>query len=347
MDRRHKSSPAGGDGAERSAATEGANRGFPRARQAPFVCSQGLASTSPSGAGFSLDRRALLGAAGALAIAACTRSPTEAAPAPPAAPESFDLSALEARDGGRLGFAAKDMGTGRVLAWRGEERFVYCSTFKMYLAAATLLRVQAGQERLDRMIPITGADMVNHAPVTEPAIGASLSVEALMKGTVEVSDNPAANLLLKAMGGLEPMRAFYRGIGDPTTRVDRFEPEMNRLDGDKDTILPLRSLANLQTLLVDADTPLSEASKALLLGWMLDSPTGVARIKAGVPAGWRVAHKTGTGGYGPTNDIGVLYPPSGAPVIVAAYYHAASDDPKNEAVIAEATRLALAELGRA
>jgi hypothetical protein len=47
---------------------------------------------------------------------------------------------------------------------------------------------------------------------------------------------------------------------------------------------------------------------------MFDSPTGMRRIKAGVPDGWRVAHKTGTGGYGPTNDIGVLYPPSGAPV---------------------------------
>ena len=291
-----------------------------------------------------MNRRGFLSATAAFAVAACGRTGSVAAADP--GPERFDLSGLETREGGRLGFAAKDMGTGRVLASRGEERFVYCSTFKMYLAAATLMRVQAGEERLDRMIPIARADMINHAPITEPAIGSSLSVEALMKGTVEVSDNPAANILLKAMGGLEPMQAFYRGIGDATTRVDRFEPEMNRLDGDKDTIQPLQSLANLQTLLIDADTPLSETSRALLLQWMFDSPTGMRRIKAGVPEGWRVAHKTGTGGYGPTNDIGVLYPPSGAPVIVAAYYHAVSDDPKNEAVIAEATRMALAELGR-
>ena len=296
-----------------------------------------------------MDRRTVLAALGGLGLIGCVREGEAAtvAPSVPAVPEPFDLSALETREGGRLGFAAKDMGTGRVIAWRGDERFVYCSTFKMYLAAATLLRVQAGQERLDRMIPVTRADMVSHAPVTEPAIGSSLSVEALMKGTVEVSDNPAANLLLTAMGGIEPMQAFYRGIGDATTRADRFEPEMNRLDGDKDTILPLQSVANIQRLLIDADTPLSADYKALVLKWMTDTPTGMARIKAGVPAGWTVAHKTGTGGYGPTNDIGVLYPPNGAPVIVAAYYHAASDDPKNEAVIAEATRLALAELGRA
>jgi beta-lactamase class A len=286
-----------------------------------------------------------LGSLGLIGCAPDTDAP--AAPVNASTPESFDLSALETREGGRLGFVAKDMASGRVLAWRGEERFVYCSTFKMYLAAATLLRVQAGEERRDRMIPVSRADMTHHAPVTEPAIGASLSVEALMKGTVEVSDNPAANLLLKAMGGIESMQAFYRGLGDVTTRAGRFEPEMNRLDGDKDTILPLQSAANIERLFLDPATPLSAEHKALLLKWMVDTPTGMARIKAGVPAGWTVAHKTGTGGYGPTNDIGVLYPPSGAPVVVAAYYHAAGDDPKNEAVIAEATRLALSELGRA
>lgn len=299
---------------------------------------------------FGADRRSVLTGLGALGLVGCGPEASSAASEirqTPATIGEIDLSALEARDGGRLGFVAHDTGSGRRLAWRGGERFVYCSTFKMFLAAATFLRVQAGEERLDRQIPITAADMIHHAPVTEPAVGGSLSVATLMKGTVEVSDNPAANLLLKAMGGLEPMRAFYRSLGDDSTTVDRFEPEMNRLDGDKDTITPLSSAANLKRLLIDADTPLSADHKATLLRWMTDSPTGANRIKAGVPAGWTVAHKTGTGGYGPTNDIGVLYPPTGDPVIVAAYYHAtpASSADANEAVIAEATRLALKALG--
>jgi len=294
-----------------------------------------------------VDRRGVLAGLSAVPFVGCGR-PAGAA-AHPSQPEAFDLSGLEARDGARLGFVAHDLASGRLLSWRGDERFVYCSTFKMFLAAATFVRVQAGDERLDRQVPITRADMVNHAPVTEPAIGTSLSVQALMQGTVEVSDNPAANLLLNAMGGLEPMRAFYRSIGDSDTRVDRFEPEMNGLDGEKDTIRPLQSAANLKRLLVDAGTPLTTEHKAMLLGWMSDTPTGPNRIKAGLPAGWVVAHKTGTGGYGPTNDIGVLFPPTGEPVIVAAYNHAtrSSSDAANEAVIADATRMALTELGRA
>lgn len=295
------------------------------------------------------DRRTVLAGLGALGLMGCAPKGDAASPVALPAPEAFDLSALEQAHGGRMGFFAHDLGTGRQLTARGDERFVYCSTFKMYLSAATLMRVQAGGEQLDRAIPITRADMLDHAPVTEPAVGSTLSVEQLMKATTEVSDNPAANLLLKAMGGLEAMQAFYRGIADASTRVDRFEPEMNRLDGDKDTITPAQSAANIHRLFIDPATPLSADSKALLLGWMFASPTGADRLKAGVPAGWRVAHKTGTGGYGPTNDIGILYPPSGDPVIVAAYYHATPEttDVQNAAVIAQATRLALTALGRA
>lgn len=301
------------------------------------------------------DRRSVLTGLGALGVMGCSQQSTpETGPREqPArslarAPiEAIDLSALETRNGGRLGFVAMDMSNGRTLGSRADERFIYCSTFKMYLAAATLIRIQDGRETLDRQVPVTAADMINHAPVTEPAIGSSLSVERLMQAIVEVSDNPGANLLLKAGGGLEAMQAFYRSLGDDSTRVDRFEPEMNRLDGEKDTITPAASVQNLQRLFVAADSPLTAESRDRLLGWMFASPTGPDRLKAGVPAGWRVAHKTGTGGYGPTNDIGLLYPPTGAPVIVAAYYHATrrTTPEANDAVIAEATRITLKAFG--
>lgn len=287
------------------------------------------------------DRRSVLTGLGALGVMGCSPLVGETLSF------SREMQALEARHGGRLGLALST--GGRRFAYRPDERFVYCSTFKMYLAAATLLRVQTGEERLDRAIPVTQADMVNHAPVTEPAIGGTLTIEQLMKGTVEVSDNPAANILIRELGGLDALRAFYRGIGDTDTRVDRLEPEMNRLDGDKDTITPVQSVANIHRLLVSSDTPLSAGSKSLLMRWLVDTPTGMGRIKAGVPAGWTVAHKTGTGGYGPVNDIGVLYPPTGDPIVMAVYFHATreSTDAQREAVIADATRIALAALGHA
>lgn len=298
---------------------------------------------------FGADRRSVLTGLGALGLIGCSRRPEAVATdVIPTTSLAVDFAPLEARHGGRLGLSAFVPGGNRV-DWRASERFVYCSTFKMYLAAATLERVQRGEERLDRTVAVTRADMVNHAPVTEPAIGSSLSIETLCKAVVEVSDNPAANILIRELGGIDALRAWYRSIGDQSTTVDRLEPMMNRLDGDKDTITPGQSAANLHRLLIADDTPLTAENKALLLRWMFDSPTGAARIKAGVPAGYRVAHKTGTGAYGPTNDIGVVYPQNAAPVIIAVYYHgvSASTGAQNEAVIADATRMALAALGHA
>lgn len=294
------------------------------------------------------DRRSVLTGLGAIALGGCDR--------PPASPGSeirqtpgaweVDLSALETANGGRIGLCADD---GNMASWRAHERFNYCSTFKAFLATATLERVQRGEERLDRAIPVTAADIVFHAPVTEPAVGSTLTIEQLCKAIVEVSDNPGANILIRELGGIDAFRAWYRSIGDQSTTVDRLEPTMNRKDGDKDTITPSQAVANLGQVFgsVAVRPRLEEPMLARLRGWMIDSPTGANRIKAGVPAGWTVAHKTGTGGTGQTNDIGVIQPPSGDPVRIAVYYEAPSglSADRRDAVIAEAARLALKRLG--
>jgi beta-lactamase class A len=59
-----------------------------------------------------------------------------------------------------------------------------------------------------------------------------------------------------------------------------------------------------------------------------------------------VAHKTGTGAMGATNDIGVMWPPDGAPVVIAVYYAEAArgSAAARDAVLAEAAAIALRAL---
>lgn len=261
--------------------------------------------------------------------------------------DALDLAALEARHGGRLGVCAGI--DGRRAGWRADERFAYASTFKLFLAACVLERVQRGRERLDRAIPVRERDMVSHAPVTGPAVGSTLTVEALCRATVETSDNPAANILLRELGGLEVFQAWYRGIGDEVTRVDRYETALNSaLPGDpRDTTTPRQAVANLHRVLLDG--LLAPDTLELLQTWLLETTTGKARIRAGVPDGWRVAHKTGTGARNSYNNIGLAWPPSGPPVAIAVYYTGARDatSAQLDAVVAEATRMALEALVRA
>ena len=61
-------------------------------------------------------------------------------------------------------------------------------------------RVQRDEEQLDRAVPVVRRDMIPHAPVTEKAIGRTLTIRQLMQAAVEVSDNPAANILIRENG---------------------------------------------------------------------------------------------------------------------------------------------------
>jgi beta-lactamase class A len=296
--------------------------------------------------GVGFDRRTLIGGAGALALAGCY--PRREEPQAEEQPRDFFLSDLEGRHGGRLGVAALDVGSGRRVLWRGQERFPFCSTFKAFLAAATLERVQREEERLDRPVRIVPSDMIPHAPVTAKAVGRTLTIRQLMQATVEVSDNPAANILIREMGGIAVWRQWWPTFGDTTTVISRLEPDLNTaLPNDpRDTCLPEQTLANIREMAFsDRLTPEHDA---MLNGWLLASPTGPGRLKAAAPQGWSVAHKTGTGANGTANDVGMLTPISGSPVVMAVYFTGATDatDAQRDAVIAEGARRALKALGR-
>jgi beta-lactamase class A len=226
---------------------------------------------------------------------------------------------IEASVGGRLGVAALDTASGALAGHRLDERFPMCSTFKVLAAALALARVDAGQERLDRRVAVAPTDLLEWAPVARRYVGASMSVAELCEAAVTVSDNTAANLLLAAIGGPAAVTAFLRRIGDATTRLDRNEPTLNEArPGDpRDTSTPRAMARTLRTLALGST--LSDAGRARWLQWMTANTTGAKRLRAGVPSDWRVADKTGTGRLGTTNDIGLLWPPRRAPLVVVSY----------------------------
>ena len=79
-----------------------------------------------------------------------------------------------------------------------------------------------------------------------------------------------------------------------------------------------------------------------LQAWLKGNTTGNARIRAGVPKGWVVGDKTGSGAYGVTNDIGVIWPENGAPIVLTVYYaHNDKDAPYKDKIIADTTRILL------
>ncbi len=255
-------------------------------------------------------------------------------------PESR-LKAIETRIGGRLGVAALDTGSGRRLEHRANERFPMCSTFKVLAAAAVLHRVDEEKAQLSDIVPYTGGDLLEYAPIAEKHVAeGGMTLAALCAAAIEYSDNTAANVLLKTIGGPAGLTRFVRSLGDEKTRLDRIEPDLNSaLPGDeRDTTTPRAMADTLRTLLLGET--LSAASRQQLESRLVANTTGGNMIRAGVPNDWKVGDKTGRGSNAATNDVAILRPP-GKPPILLAIYSVESTAPRKEVqdAIAEVARI--------
>lgn len=260
-----------------------------------------------------VHRRSFL--AGAAALAAMPRSAARSAP--PAAA----IATYEAATGGSAGFFARNLRSGATLAWRARERFAMCSTFKASLAALVLHRVDRGQERLDRSIGFTAADVPDWwAPVARANLSAgALPVAEMGRAIVEQSDNTCANLLLASVGGPAALTAFWRSIGDRETRLDDNEPALNSVapGSARNTTTPEAMGAILTRLVLGR--VLAGKSRERLRQWMIGCQTGANRLRAGLPTGWTIADKTGNNGTDAAGDIAVVWPRPDTPIVICAY----------------------------
>lgn len=288
---------------------------------------------------FSTRRSVLLALAAPAAILPLTGA-AEILDKPPAATvlsPAAQLARLEADSGGRLGVAAINTADSRILAHRGDERFPLCSTFKAMLAAAIL---QHEPSLLDRRIKYTAADLVAYSPVTEQNLADGMTVGELCAATVQYSDNAAANLLMKLIKGPAGVTAFARAIGDKAFRLDRWETELNTAipRDPRDTTTPLAMMKSLQS--VTLGPSLTVDKRKIMTDWLIGNTTGDTRIRAGVPYDWQVGDKTGTGFYGSTNDVGIVWPTGKAPVVMALYFtQPGKDDKANSEILAAAARV--------
>lgn len=224
---------------------------------------------------------------------------------------------IERRVKGRLGVAVLDTHTGRSWTHRGNERFAMCSTFKILACSAVLARVDSGRDDLERRIVYTNDDLVTYSPVTQDH--REMSLGALCAAAMTHSDNTAANLVLKTLGGPRGVTRFARSIGDDMSRLDRWETALNSaIPGDaRDTTTPMAMARNLRALTIG--DVLSPGSRAQLVDWMMANTTGDARLRAGLPRGWRIGDKTGTGDRGTSNDVAIAWPDGRGPVIISVY----------------------------
>ncbi|MEV7773770.1 class A beta-lactamase [Kitasatospora sp. NPDC086791] len=261
------------------------------------------------------------------------------------------LAALEQEHSARLGVHARNLTTGRTVRYRADELFPICSVFKTVAVAAVLRDLDRDGAFLARRIRYGRADLdrAGGAPITgKPEnLANGMTVADLCAAAIDHSDNAAANLLLRELGGPTAVTRFCRSIGDRVTRLDRWEPELNSAEPDRitDTTSP-QAIAGSYTRLVLGDA-LPAAGREQLTAWLRANTTSTHRFREGLPPDWTLADKTGTGSHGTTNDVGIAWTPAGAPIVLAVLTTKPADAaaPKDEPLVAAAAALLAPVLG--
>jgi beta-lactamase class A len=269
------------------------------------------------------------------ATAVPSTAPSDPAPAFAQLEQEFDA---------RLGVYALDPITRTEVAYRADERFAYASTFKA-LAVGILLKTVPDDE-LDQLVSNGADELLPNSPVTEANVDKGMTLRAVAEAAVRYSDNTAGNIVLERLGGPEGFTQALRELGDTTSSSDRTETELNSaIPGDtRDTSTPRAFGIDLGTLLTT--DWLGAAQQAQLIDWMTGNATGAELIGAGLDAGWAVADKSGAGSYGTRNDIALVWPPSGSPIIlVIMSSRSAVDASYDNALVARAASVALEGLG--
>lgn len=279
------------------------------------------------------------------------------------APAGTGWAALAARARpGAFAAAALDPATGELLAAVDADRpMPMLGVGKAPLAAAVLTRVDAGRLSLDQKVAVGRADLsAPESPINEAWPGrTTYTVAELIEAAAGESDNTAADVLMRLIGGPRAVTTFVREAGIRGMRFDRygrelhaqslglgrFRPEWAREASFAAALTAVpeeRRLAAARAYLADPrDTAtayaaalfmaklargelLSAASTARLLEILARTGAGEGRLKAGLPTGAVLAHKTGTGRSVAgidlaTNDVGLVTLADGRQVAIASF----------------------------
>lgn len=277
-----------------------------------------------------------------------------------------------------VGVSALHIESGRYVSLRGAESFPQASAIKVPIAVQIMALADQGKLALDKMVSLTPADLhPGSGRISELLFhpGVALSVENIMEMAIVISDNSAADLMLREAGGPAAVTARMKALGLDGIRVDRSiavlladwggikilppEAEWNHDMWDKlfDAVPEAEHMAARRLQMRDPRDSATPADMTKLLAriWRKDlfSPlyatkmlevmdrcqTGKARIKGLLPQGTDVAHKTGSLG-GVVNDVGIITLPGHRGHVALSVFTKGSNKPEevSEKAIAEISR---------
>lgn len=258
-----------------------------------------------------------------------------------ASPDPVAAARAAERGGMVVGVSVLHLESGRAASHRGAETFQMASVFKLPVAIAALDAVEKGTLRLEDDVEVLEADRLEVGPLyDEWKPGTRVTVARMVDVMLVASDNTAADLLIRLVGGPAAVERTLAGKGVSGVRISLDEKGMGAAmkrdlaafeKGAENGASP-DAIAALLSRVFRGDL-LSRASTDRILDAMRRCATGGRRLRAGFPKGTEVRSKTGTSRTS-TNDVGIATLPDGSHLVVAVFVRGGKDAAAREAAIA-------------
>ena len=222
------------------------------------------------------------------------------------------------------------------------------SVFKFPLVLTVFHEVEQGKLSLDQPVRFLPSDRIlphAYSPLWDkyPNANVDVPLRELMRLAVSLSDNVAADILLRVIGGPPVVDRYIASLGVTGFHLRDGEDMLHyHLQMQYRNWFEPDGAVELLRVVAD-HTPLNAADTAQLEDWM-ENPS--KRIGGDLPAGTRLAHKSGTsdvikGKAAATNDIGLITLPDGKRLAIAVFVtDSTADDATRDRVIARITRAA-------
>ena len=202
------------------------------------------------------------------------------------------------------------------------------SVFKLPLGLVVLRQVEDGRFTLDQPIHFLASDRIlphAYSPLQDryPAANMDIPLRELLRLAVSLSDNVAADILLRIAGGPEAVNRAAASLGIRGFHLMDGENALHHhVELQYRNWFEPAGAVGLLRMLVEK-SPLNASDTALLLE-LMSAPAEKTRLGALLPPGTPIAHKTGTsdvdnGLAHATNDIGLITLPDGRRLAIAVF----------------------------
>lgn len=256
-------------------------------------------------------RRAVAICVAAISLIAALPHAASAAPTPFQKMRAA-IRTLAARFPGAGAFEVLDLSSGLVAAYNADASMPAASTIKVAVMVEVFKKLETGAFTLNDRVTLRASDRDDGSgDLSFAPAGSSYTIADLLARMIDVSDNTAANMLIRKVGRQNINRTMY-ALGLRHTyladyiRTDDWSVRDDLRSSASDMVRLLRLMAKRR--LVDA-----WASNQMI--GILEDDRINSLLPAALPGKIAIAHKTGSF-FDTLNDVGIVYA-AGSPYVIA------------------------------